>query len=380
MKKRLCIVFLFAISITVLGQNNLGKDHAKSNINCKTCHTCDVPTKNDPCLILCPREKMKTVYESPDKTVEVVSLEELSKKYLPVIFSHRVHAQMSILSGSCGTCHHYNTSGPIQPCKNCHQTSRRRDDIGKPDLEAAYHRQCIACHREWSHETSCTACHSLKTGSKEFQKEQAKKKLSGKTHPVILEPAKIVYDTKSEKGKMVTFFHDDHTKKFKIECTSCHKNETCMKCHDVNKVSAAKTKLVKTKKSLTDSHKKCFTCHKDDTCGSCHVNQPAERFDHEKRTGWALNKFHIKLSCAKCHGLKVPYSKRDNKCTSCHNAWTNENFKHSITGLQLNETHLQLNCEDCHAESNFAAKPVCSNCHDNFSFPKQKPGKLVGAK
>ncbi|NCQ17223.1 MAG: cytochrome c3 family protein [Ignavibacteria bacterium] len=380
MKKIIVIIFLLTISLPLSAQKNPGKDHAKSNVNCKTCHVCDVPTKDDPCLVQCPREKMKTVYESPDKTVDVVSLDELSKKYLPVTFSHRVHAQMSVLSGGCGTCHHYNTSGPIQPCKNCHQTSRKRDDISKPDLEAAYHRQCITCHREWSHGTSCNSCHNLKTTNKEYQKEEVKKKVKGKVHPALIEPAKIVFETKYEKGKMVTFFHDDHTKKFKIDCTSCHKNETCLKCHDVNKTSNEKSKIIRAQKSLDEHHKKCFSCHKEDKCESCHLGKPSEHFDHKKRTGWVLNKFHDELSCAKCHGSKIPYSKLDTKCVNCHKGWNIENFKHTITGLQLDETHAQLNCEDCHEEKNFAVKPVCSNCHENFIYPKQKPGKMVRTK
>jgi len=380
MKKGLLIFFVFAISISLSAQKNMGKDHAKSNLSCKTCHVCDVPTKDDPCLVPCPREKMKTVYESPDKTVEVVILDELSKKYLPVVFSHRVHAQMSIMSGGCGTCHHYNTSGPIQPCKNCHQTSRNRNDISKPDLEAAYHRQCITCHREWSHSTNCTSCHAQKLDKKGFQKDEAKKKVSGKVHPALIEPAKIVFETKYGNGKMVTFFHDDHTKKFKIDCTTCHKNESCLKCHDTQKIADGKQKIIKTGTSLSEHHKKCFTCHKDDKCESCHMNKPAEQFDHGKKTGWALNKFHVNLSCAKCHGSKIPYSKLNNSCVSCHKNWNNENFKHSITGLQLDETHLQLGCEDCHLEKNFAVKPVCSNCHENFVYPKQKPGKAVNRK
>ena len=107
------------------------------------------------------------------------------------------------------------------------------------------------------------------------------------------------------------------------------------------------------------------------------MNKIAEQFDHAKKTGWALNKFHVNLSCAKCHGSKIPYSKLNNGCVSCHKNWNNENFKHSVTGLQLDETHLQLGCEDCHLEKNFAVKPVCSNCHENFAYPKQKPGKTV---
>jgi len=380
MRSRLIIFTLFVISLPILAQKNPGKNHATEKINCKTCHTCDVPTKDDPCLVPCPRNKMATVYESPDKTVDVVSLHELSKKYFPVIFSHRVHAQMSIMSGGCGTCHHYNTSGPIQPCKNCHQISRKREDVSKPDLEAAYHRQCISCHREWSHQTSCISCHALKSGKKDTKQEIARKKMENLVHPALIEPSKIVFETNYMRGKLVTFFHDDHTKQFKIDCTSCHKNETCMKCHDVNKPSEEKLKIIKANKTLDEHHKQCFSCHKNDKCESCHLTKPAEAFDHGKKTGWKLNRFHQNLSCSACHGSKIPFAKLDNNCVSCHSNWNSESFKHAVTGLQLNETHAQLNCEDCHADKNFAVKPGCGNCHENYSFPKQKPGKVISGR
>jgi len=112
-------------------------------------------------------------------------------------------------------------------------------------------------------------------------------------------------------------------------------------------------------------------------CNNCHNEKVAAQFDHAKKTGWALNKYHIKLSCVKCHGEKIPYKKLNNKCVSCHQNWNNETFKHSITGLQLDETHLDFSCEDCHTESNFGIKPNCDGCHDGYVFPKQKPGKLT---
>ncbi len=381
MKKIFTISALFILMIGSLhAQQSPGKDHSKLNITCKTCHTCDVPTKSDPCLVICPREKIATVYQKPEETPDLITIDRISDRYGPVYFSHKIHAQMSIMSGGCENCHHYNTSGPILKCNSCHESSRERDDISRPDLKGALHRQCMDCHREWSHETGCNTCHTLKKNVKGIQHEQVKKKLAGMAHPVLLEPTKIIFEANYEKGKMVTFFHDDHTKKFKIQCTSCHKNETCLKCHDVNKVTDEKSKIIKVQKSLDEHHKKCFSCHKDDKCGSCHLNKPAEQFDHGKKTGWALNKFHVNLSCVNCHGSKIPYSKLDNKCVSCHKEWNNENFKHTITGLQLNETHAQLNCEDCHAEKNFAIKPACTNCHENYIYPKQKPGKLVRTK
>ncbi len=34
-------------------------------------------------------------------------------------------------------------------------------------------------------------------------------------------------------------------------------------------------------------------------------------------------------------------------------------------------------CEDCHLENNYAVKPTCVNCHDDYVYPKHKPGKLI---
>jgi len=379
MKKIFAILVILFLTVSINAQQSPGKDHSKLNISCKTCHTCDVPTKSDPCLVACPRERIVTVYQKPEDTPELITINQISDRYNPVYFSHKIHAQMSNMGGGCEGCHHFNTSGPILKCNSCHESTRKREDVSLPDLKGAYHRQCMDCHREWSHETGCNSCHTPKKDLTATQKEQIKKKISGKDHPVILEPTKLVYETNSDKGKFVTFYHNDHTKKFGLSCTTCHKQESCTKCHDVNKSSNDKTKTVSTKKTFEDQHKNCISCHsKEENCSKCHNEKILEPFDHGKKTGWALNKFHINLSCVKCHGSKLPYKKVDNKCSSCHQDWNNENFKHSVTGLQLDEIHIEVSCEDCHAENNFTKKPSCDGCHEDFSFPKQKPGKIVG--
>lgn len=379
MKNILTFILFVILCAGINAQQSSGKDHSKLNINCKTCHTCDVPTKSEPCLVACPREKIATVYQKPEQTPAMIVIDQISDKYGPVYFSHRIHAQMSTMSGGCETCHHHNTSGPILQCSSCHSTSRQREDISLPDLKGAFHRQCMDCHREWSHENGCNTCHTLKKDLKNGkQQETLQKKYAEKSHPVVLEPTKIVFETNTDKGKFVTFFHNDHTKKFGIACINCHKQESCIKCHDVSKKSNADITKISSTKNLDEKHKKCFTCHKDDNCTTCHKNQVTEPFDHAKQTGWALNRFHINLTCSKCHGDKMPYKKLNNNCTSCHTNWSNETFKHSLTGLELNETHAELSCEDCHIDRNFAVKPSCDNCHENYSFPKQKPGKLVG--
>ncbi len=379
MKNILTLILFFALYVSLIAQQSPKKNYSKLNINCKTCHTCDVPTKTDPCLVTCPRDKMTTVYESADKTPETIVLDQLVNSYGPVYFPHKAHAQMAEMGGGCESCHHHNTSGPILKCSSCHETSRKRGDIGIPDLKAAYHRLCIDCHREWSHNVSCNTCHVPKKDLKNVKDEKAQKKYYSKNYPIILEPSKIVFKTNYEKGNLVTFYHNEHNNKFGLTCTSCHKNESCATCHDLSKNSNTKEKTITVTKSNSDNHKKCSSCHQiENNCSMCHQDKVAEPFNHGKQTGWALNRFHINLSCAACHGEKLPYKKLDTKCISCHKNWNNETFKHSITGLQLNEIHSQLSCEDCHTNNNYSAKTTCNGCHDNYSFPKQVPGKIVG--
>jgi len=66
----------------------------------------------------------------------------------------------------------------------------------------------------------------------------------------------------------------------------------------------------------------------------------------------------------------------NNQCESCHGIWTQQNFKHKLTGVILDENHSSLECTDCHQEKNYS-KPVCKNCHDDKSYPQVIPGKLV---
>lgn len=379
MRKLLFILLTLILTAGADAQKSPGKNHQKLHINCVNCHTCGIPTKEEPCWVECPREKMITVYMAPEQTAELIIIDQLSDRYGPVYFSHKLHSQMSDMHGGCVNCHHHNTLEEILQCSSCHESTRSREDISHVDLKGAYHRQCMGCHREWSHTTGCNFCHTPKKDFVGKQKEQIKKKISGKDHPIVLEPTKISYKTNAHKGKLVTFYHDDHTKKFGLSCNTCHGQQGCTKCHDVNKQSSDQPRTVSTKKTFEDQHRNCISCHtQNETCSKCHSDKVLEPFDHSKRTDWVQNKYHVKLSCVKCHGSKLPYKKIDNKCISCHGKWNRDTFKHLVTGLQLDETHLELGCEDCHLEKNYVVKPSCDGCHENFSYPKQKPGKLAG--
>jgi hypothetical protein len=367
------IVFLIFSTVTIA--QTKGDDHFLKNITCKTCHICDVPTTQNPCQRPCPREEMITVHQTAEEGPDVIKIDKLVSKYQPVTFSHKVHAQMSEMSGGCANCHHYNISGPILPCSDCHSVERKREDISKPDLQAAYHRQCINCHKEWSHSTNCTSCH-LEKGT--TGKNMSSEVLTKENHPEVKEPEKLIYETNYNKGKIVTFYHNDHIHLYGADCVTCHKNDNCTRCHDVNNVKTITFGIPeKITKSATEHHQPCFKCHAGDECSKCHQVKPTGPFNHKISTGWELNRFHEKLECAKCHGSAKKFIKPNKNCTSCHKDFTANAFKHEKTGLKLDEIHTELDCFDCHLEGDFSKKPSCENCHDDKNFPKDKPGKLV---
>jgi hypothetical protein len=374
MKKLIIVFFIIFFTMVINAQQGQTNDHSKLNINCKTCHTCDVPTKSEPCLVLCPREKLATVYQKPEQTPELFVMDQLSNRYGPVYFSHRIHAQMSEMGGGCKGCHHYNTSGPILKCSNCHDSSRKRENVSVPDLNGAYHRQCIDCHREWSGTTDCNSCHLPKKDTKSDETVNLQKKYSNKNHPVVLEPKKLVYKTNSDKGKIVTFYHNEHTGIFGIECKSCHKDESCSKCHSPEQKQKVGNLSIEMK------HKTCSACHDTKSksgCESCHSSKEMGPFNHLAKTGFNLKSYHSKLECTSCHKSASVFTGLNRSCNNCHVGWNSSNFIHKVTGLELDETHIEFDCGDCHENEDFSKKPTCEGCHDDKIFPESKPGKLV---
>lgn len=100
---------------------------------------------------------------------ETVTINVLSQKYIPVLFPHQSHAEMS---GDCVTCHHHSPEGETLACKSCHSIKPdiKKDDV--PSLKAAYHLQCVECHRQQDVELSrCTFCHAQKQTDAKVKKE-----------------------------------------------------------------------------------------------------------------------------------------------------------------------------------------------------------------
>jgi hypothetical protein len=338
---------------------------------CKECHECDIPTKLNPCLKACPRGQMVSGRHSPDSGPADVVMNEVTGNpdvYEPVHFAHRTHANMSEMSGGCARCHHYNLTGAVLACKACHEPGQasKTSDLSKPSLKGAYHRQCVNCHRESGLDTKCDgSCHRAKSTA-----SKAPQGGSDLRHePRVTRPDRFVYQSTYAGGKTVTFFHNDHSGRFGLECSSCHVNEPCSTCHQGE---GAPTKPAE---HLQGGHDRCSACHSvTENCTKCHDNQPRAQFDHARKTRFDLDRFHSTLACARCHKENKNYKGLSIACTSCHTGWKPGAFDHSVTGIKLSETHASLDCESCHLDSNFAKKPLCSSCHDDKSYPSALPG------
>jgi hypothetical protein len=353
---------------------NIPSDHTLKTLNCKSCHSCEYPTKEDPCLIECPREEMVAAYHPPKEGPEVVVIDEMSENYMGVVFSHKMHAEMSEISNGCTGCHHYNTTGPVLNCRKCHEITRSREDVSVPDLKAAYHRQCMSCHKQWSGENGCnTQCHQPKSPDSQVRMKQLVKEITGKTHPLRPEPMKMIWETNYDKGKIVTFFHDEHVQLFNLKCSDCHSGDNCIKCHEP-KAQEQTSGAVKIKKSEEEHHKPCNNCHYKDACNKCHRTSEMMPFEHGRASGWSLKWYHTNLECTRCHGNEIPLKKLDNNCTTCHKNFTRGEFNHKVTGLILSEVHRELDCNNCHVKGDFGKTPVCTECHDDKSYPRDLPG------
>jgi len=336
---------------------------------CSECHLCSVPTARVPCLLACPRTTMvhQTSHHDLGEAADSLLLDDLVDLYEPVHFDHRAHASMAQMGKDCATCHHYSPPGTVPPCKECHGLGAESGDLRKPNLKGAYHRQCLACHVEWSHETQCVACHLQRAGVEAPGTAPVDPTdIIGRAHPPLESPTKRVYRTPYTAGPIVTFQHKEHSELFGFRCVDCHHQESCTSCHDWRKAAAAP------ERSQAEVHALCNDCHGQDACAKCHDTRERESFSHH-RTGWPLNPYHQRLACWSCHPRGRDFGRVNRMCTSCHGTWSPGNFEHAVTGLRLDEVHSGLDCTECHEDRHYDADPVCSNCHDDGRTPESAP-------
>lgn len=277
--------------------------------DCLNCHSCETPTAADPCLRSCSRPVAPPPMSATAEVPDVVILDQLVDLYEPVVFPHRLHAEMVGMGQGCAECHHYNPPGKILACRECHGGPSNPNNLRQPSLKGAYHRQCINCHREWSHTNDCTICHAKRHHEADARATPDRSDIMGHKHPVIPAPDTKVYPTADfPEGGVATFHHKEHVELFGLSCASCHRNESCSRCHDATNHAVRKRE---------DPHQDCAACHEvADDCALCHSAEPLPPFNHARR-GLALDETHAALACADCHtqGMRKPVD-----CAACHDA------------------------------------------------------------
>ncbi len=350
---------------------------------CGKCHVLPAPTEESHELLPCMRHQdgnasAHPVSEAPDYFI----IDKLVDIYTPVVFPHKLHASMSDMGLGCSTCHHHSEEGKkIPKCEECHDRASNQDNLEKPGLKGAYHRQCLGCHREWSQDTQCSICHPKRDPNHPMELPKTPGDITGRLHPNVEIPDVRVYKNPGLDAEMavVSFHHKDHVEKFGRKCAECHRKWDCTLCH---KDKAATTEVAaKRRFEEAGFHEACSICHKDkvdNDCAFCHDGKERPAFSHERRTGFALRPYHEIKGCAACHKQRGVFTGLDRKCESCHTGdqWPPKKFDHTQIGLTLDETHAALECTDCHAKG-LSEKRTCDACHDDkresFPVPAEKP-------
>jgi len=360
-----------------------------SKIDCGGCHVCDDPTKENPCLRMCPRSVAEVIAEAaherlPDDVVLLGAFEWQERRFMPVRFTHKLHADMAGTAGGCQVCHHHTTGGQMHPsCSTCHKpvfVKSPGEEMRMPNLKGAYHRQCMGCHREWCHNTKCLICHLPREAddTEPIAVEKVLPRTDVALHPPIENPEHIRHKTDHEAGPYVVFRHKEHIELYGYKCENCHKGQTCSRCHE----QAEEARPPRTETTRRERHSACFPCHEDCACERCHSQQERpepKRLDHAA-AGFSLGKYHERLTCRACHKRLFFIRKLEGDCGFCHEDWEPDTFDHAVTGQVLDENHAEIDCAECHLEGQFDRPPSCEECHDpedGVAFPAKRPGPVV---
>jgi hypothetical protein len=159
--------------------------------SCKGCHMGQLSQVNNESQSIDEKMLAAMLLESRRPVAETYSLEDipenveikaLMNQYEPAKMPHRkivqklhsnindnklVHYFHREEGTLCQGCHHNSPAAKKPPkCASCHGQPFDERDPFKPGLMAAYHRQCMECHKEMGIEkpvaTDCTACHKKK--------------------------------------------------------------------------------------------------------------------------------------------------------------------------------------------------------------------------
>ena len=321
---------------------------------CEPCPPCQAPDGDATARTTAPGPEDK----GPDECV----LYHLVDRYEPTRFSHANHVDYE---GDCEVCHHHASEvEKYPPCRACHGLGS--DDLDKPGLKGAYHRQCMNCHRQMeSGPLGCEECH----------KERERLAVSGEelARKYVQDTMKLGHISKD--FAEVVFHHKIHVE-VTDSCEACHHHHgeveatpPCRECH-----RTAETDDRGGVPSLKDAyHEQCLTCHRASDkegkksplqCTDCHHSRNAPRtvdlgavakrykavtFDHE---------MHVETTefCTDCHHASKTFD-RIVACGKCHAADKGPEGKLTL------EDAFHKQCIGCHKKQDEGPQE-CDDCHE----------------
>lgn len=344
--------------------------------------------------------------------------------YGPARFMHAKHA--ASLNGNCALCHHVSPENAdarqdrlseTVACRACHQEAFNAEHPERIGLKAAYHQQCMDCHKNMNKgpvdcvgchakqvpdhtdlvklptdptpeqvTTECLRCHKkagedmiksahwLWKGPSPYTVERGKKVLSGKATDTVNNfcialPSNWPRCTSCHAGygwKDANFDFSDMTK---VDCLVCH--DTTDSYHKAPPAAGMPApevdlKFVAEKVGKTNRN----------TCGNCHFQGGGG--DGVKHADMCAVLRYPERNC------DVHMGGHDFSCTDCHKT-VNHSIKGRSTSLPVAEG--SRTCEDCHTSSphygggildfhlnKHAASVACNTCHSPV-YSKCKPTK-----
>ncbi|HNR33514.1 MAG TPA: cytochrome c3 family protein, partial [Candidatus Hydrogenedentes bacterium] len=368
MRARVAVLSVVLVTISAAASSQHPGMELPPGVECRHCHAVERPEPGQAPLRSCPHPESTEdrARGEADDAPDVFILDSLSEVYVPVVFPHKLHAFMAGMgTDGCATCHHHTQEGRITRCGTCHGGPDAPVNLRRPSLKGAYHRQCLSCHREWSHETGCIHCHAKREPDAAPQEDAPMvDDVTGAPHPRVHAPTATVYTVEGlEEGPIVTFNHHDHVDAFGLRCVDCHQRENCGNCHDTARAASGRQEL------RADPHEElCGTCHAAEVkneCAYCHTVAPHKRFNHARDAEFLLKPYHATLQCRACHARdERRFTSLPKECAACHgDNWPPKDFAHDRVGVALDAVHAEASCMDCHVEG-FERQVRCGSCHE----------------
>jgi len=321
-----------------------------------------------------------------------------------------------------------------EDCSQCHdRTDRSRQSA-----------LCLACHKDVAADATqrrgfhgrlpgidtaqCRACHSEHLGRDADVVKLVPEQFDHAMTDFVLEGAhrSLACDSCHRPNKL---FRDAPA-----DCLSCHKKvephegklgKECATCHEAGAWRRVKFDHGKTAFPLREKHLEvpcvqchfgnrykdtpgqCVSCHAPDDvhqgergqgCGECHTTAgwKTAKFDHAKKTGFALEGIHARINCQDCHrtgrfddqlpkdcfgchrGEDSHAGRLGDKCTSCHDneRWSPATFDHTRdTKWPLEGRHQKVDCHACHTAT-VATQKIATDCFGCHRASDVHAGKL----